>query len=104
MIKRTFKLVKTLFGLVWFVVFLLIGARFTQLNDTPVSIDFIFWQMPEVSSGLLLCLVFAAGLIVGVLAVAPLMAWNSRRLKSLKSSNQTLRKKDTSTALSEPLH
>lgn len=93
MFKRLLKFIKAIVLFVWLVLLLLIGARFTQLNSQPLSVDLIIWQTPAVSSGLMICLVFAIGLVVGVLAVAPLMMWNSRRVKKLKTTNHALKQK-----------
>lgn len=85
MIKNLVGWVKGLLAMIWLVLLLLLGARLAQQNQEMVDVNLLYWQLPEMTTGTIISLVFLMGIIGGLLAVLPgliLMKLKLRRLQS----------------------
>ena len=89
MIKLIWRWLKRLTMYAWLLVLFLMGVVFAYKNDQLVTIN-LYGPTFEMSSGILVCVVFALGVVCGVLAVAPVMFWHRRRVKSLKKKHDAL--------------
>lgn len=82
--KSLLKWSATLLLFAWLLVMLLVGARLAQLNPELVTLQFLAWQLPEMSLGMLVCVAFLAGVSLGLLAFAPSflrVRWSLRRAR-----------------------
>lgn len=85
MIKQLWRKFTLVLLFIWCVVLVLIGARFAQNNPDLISLDLILWQLPPLSSGLLLTISLLMGVLLGALMFVPvlLVAWTRvRRLRA----------------------
>lgn len=85
MIKRIWQKIVFILLFVWCLLLILIGARFAQSNPELISLNLLLWQLPPLSSGLLLSLSLLAGVLLGGLMFLPLV-WISRtRVRRLRA-------------------
>lgn len=90
--KSLLKWSATLLLFAWLIVMLLLGARLSQLNPDLVTLQFLAWELPAMSLGMLVCVAFLVGVSMGLLAFAPSflrVRWRVRRLRKQLAKAQT---------------
>lgn len=85
MFKKLWKWLYRCLLVIWLLVVFLVGAKLAQNNAQPVNVDLVFWQFPEVTSGVLMCVSFFLGVTLGVFAIAPVVILVKARLKRLQN-------------------
>jgi uncharacterized integral membrane protein len=68
------KIMLTLY-ILWALTFLILGIQLTLRNATLVKVDVLFWQSPEISVGVVVCIALFLGLLLGLLIMWPLVGW-----------------------------
>lgn len=103
MLKRLFQWSKRIVLVCWLLVLFLFGIGFAQKNPQPVSVNFVVWQTPEWSLGIVVCGVLVLGVFLGVVVMAPAAFWQRRIAKNLKLKNATLERQSDHPRLSKPI-
>lgn len=85
MFRSIIKWLKRLITLTWLLIVILVGAKIAQLNDGVVQVDLWYWQMPEASLGLVLCLALLVGVVLGLLAFLPALILARTQVHRLKA-------------------
>lgn len=57
--------IKRLMLILWLLIVCIIGSWLVTQNDQPLSISVLIFNLPELTAGLYMCLIFAAGVGVG---------------------------------------
>lgn len=68
MFKAMGKWMVRLLWLIWMLVMLLLGIKIALDNTESVQLQLFYWQAPEVSLGLTVCLALLVGVIIGWIA------------------------------------
>lgn len=85
MIKQLWRKFTLVILFVWCVVLVLIGARFAQNNPDLISLDLILWQLPPLSSGLLLTISLLLGVLLGAVMFLPVLLLMRARVRKLRT-------------------
>lgn len=85
MIKQLWRKFTLVILFVWCVVLILIGARFAQNNPDLISLDLILWQLPPLSSGLLLTISLLLGVLLGAVMFLPVLLLMRARVRKLRT-------------------
>lgn len=85
MIKRIWQKVVFILLLIWCLLLILIGARFAQNNPELISLNLLVWQLPPLSTGLLLTLSLLFGVLLGALMFLPLVLIARSRVRRLRT-------------------
>ncbi|MCR6653784.1 MAG: LapA family protein [Cellvibrionaceae bacterium] len=85
MIKQLWRKFTLVILFVWCVVLILIGARFAQNNPDLISLDLILWQLPPLSSGLLLTISLLFGVLLGAVMFLPVLLVMRARVRRLRT-------------------
>ena len=80
--KRIYRWVKVLILVAWLLFLLLVGAQIAQHNPELIVVDVLFWSSPAASIGVVLCVTFLVGVILGLLVMAPSVFYYRTRLRS----------------------
>lgn len=70
---------------IWCVLLVMVGAKFAQNNPELITLDLILWQLPPLSSGLLVSITLLAGVFLGALMFFPLVVISRTRIRRLRS-------------------
>jgi putative membrane protein len=99
-IKRIWQKVVFILLFIWCLLLVLVGARFAQHNPELISLNLLFWQLPPLSSGLLLTLSLLCGVFLGALMFLPLVLIARTRVRRLRAQLIKVQQKPpTSTSL-----
>lgn len=85
MIKHIWQKVVFILLLIWCLLLILIGARFAQNNPELISLNLLVWQLPPLSTGLLLTLSLLFGVLLGALMFLPLVLIARSRVRRLRT-------------------
>lgn len=85
MIKRIWQKMVFILLFIWCLLLVLVGARFAQNNPELISLNLLFWQLPPLSSGLLLTLSLLCGVLLGALMFLPLVLIARTRVRRLRA-------------------
>jgi uncharacterized integral membrane protein len=84
-IKHIWQKVVFILLLIWCLLLILIGARFAQNNPELISLNLLVWQLPPLSTGLLLTLSLLFGVLLGALMFLPLVLIARSRVRRLRT-------------------
>lgn len=85
MLKRIWQKIVVILLFVWCLLLVLVGARFAQNNPELISLDLLLWELPPLSSGLLLSLALLLGVLLGGLMFLPLVLIGRARVRRLRT-------------------
>lgn len=85
MIKQIWRKFTLILLFIWCLVLILVGARFAQNNADLISLDLILWQLPPLSSGLLLTISLLLGVLLGALMFLPVILVARSRVRRLRA-------------------
>ena len=85
MIMRIWRKITLILLVLWCLLLVLIGARFAQNNPELITLDLILWQLPPLSSGLLVSISLLVGVVLGALMFVPLVIISRTRIRRLRS-------------------
>lgn len=104
MIKQLWRKVTLILLFIWCVVLVLIGARFAQSNPDLISLDLIFWQLPPLSSGLLLASSLLLGVLLGAVMLLPVIWVTRARARRLRAQLVKLQQHPSTSVSSLVVH
>lgn len=85
MIRQLWRKFTLVILFIWCVVLILIGARFAQNNPDLISLDLLLWQLPPLSSGLLLTISLLLGVLLGAVMFLPVLLVMRARVRRLRA-------------------
>lgn len=85
MLKRIWQKIVMILLFIWCLLLILIGARFAQNNPELISLNLLLWELPPLSSGLLLSISLLAGVLLGGLMFLPLVLIGRSHVRRLRT-------------------
>lgn len=85
MIKRIWRKLAFMLLLLWCLTLILVGARFAQNNPEMISLNLLVWQLPPLSTGLLIALSLLLGVLLGALMFLPFVLLARARVRRLRA-------------------
>lgn len=84
MLKILFSWGYKLLLIIWLLTLLLVGIAFAKKNTQMLEVDLIFYLLPQMSSGLVISLALALGVIVGGMTFIPAWLIGKAKLRRCK--------------------